>query len=416
MSAEFTGERVIPGQVDIDLWNEHVARYTFASRLCRGGRVLDMGCGVGYGTAELACEASSVTGMDSAAEALTYAKQRYSEANTQWVSGSASDLPFRDAVFDHVVCFEVIEHLEKWRELLRESRRVLSDRGRFVVSTPNRTFYAHTRAESGPNAFHVHEFDHEEFHAALREVFPHVSMFVQDHSECVLFRFLGDSTAGNLRLVGTDARPEHSNFFFAVCSLVPQTGLASFAYLPAAANLLRERTLHIERLKAELALKERWITEAQSERDQLALMLKGKDAELEERTGWLARLDAELATTSARVIELQRELEQEQEAAKRVVAAYESKVVELEGELRSRTAWVTQTEERYSQELSKREAELAACHDLLQQAENTVEERTLWAQSLDRERETLSATVSAVQASRWMKLGRMLGLGPENAK
>jgi protein-L-isoaspartate O-methyltransferase len=52
--AEFTGERVIPGEVDIDLLNEHMARYTFAARLARGKRVLDAGCGTGYGSAELA--------------------------------------------------------------------------------------------------------------------------------------------------------------------------------------------------------------------------------------------------------------------------------------------------------------------------------------------------------------------------
>ena len=34
--AEFTGEWVIPGEVDIDLFNEHMARYAFAARLARG--------------------------------------------------------------------------------------------------------------------------------------------------------------------------------------------------------------------------------------------------------------------------------------------------------------------------------------------------------------------------------------------
>ena len=34
--AEFTGERLIPGEVDIDLLNEHMARYHFAVRLARG--------------------------------------------------------------------------------------------------------------------------------------------------------------------------------------------------------------------------------------------------------------------------------------------------------------------------------------------------------------------------------------------
>ena len=44
---EFTGERVIPGQVDLDLLNEHLARYMFASRLAKRKRVLDAGCGAG---------------------------------------------------------------------------------------------------------------------------------------------------------------------------------------------------------------------------------------------------------------------------------------------------------------------------------------------------------------------------------
>ena len=66
--AEFTGERLIPGEVDIDLLNEHMARYHFAVRLARGKRVLDAGCGAGYGSAELADVAESVTAIDIAPE------------------------------------------------------------------------------------------------------------------------------------------------------------------------------------------------------------------------------------------------------------------------------------------------------------------------------------------------------------
>ena len=72
--AEFTGERLIPGQVDVDLLNEHVARYAFAVRLARAKRVLDAGCGAGYGAAELAHAAAFVAGTDISHEAIKFAR------------------------------------------------------------------------------------------------------------------------------------------------------------------------------------------------------------------------------------------------------------------------------------------------------------------------------------------------------
>src|SRR5262249_57123529 len=86
--AEFTGERVIPGQVDIDLLNEHIARYAFAARLARGKRVLDAGCGAGYGSAELARWAQSVTGVDVSCEAIDFARENYPLPNVRFEQAS----------------------------------------------------------------------------------------------------------------------------------------------------------------------------------------------------------------------------------------------------------------------------------------------------------------------------------------
>lgn len=46
-------------------------------------------------------------------------------------------LPFADQSFDLVTCTEVIEHLEHYRETLREMHRVLKPGGRLVLTTPN---------------------------------------------------------------------------------------------------------------------------------------------------------------------------------------------------------------------------------------------------------------------------------------
>src|SRR4051812_23591407 len=136
--SEFTGERVIPGQVDVDLLNEHMARYTFAARLARGKRVLDAGCGAGYGSAVLAHTASFVVGADVSADAVEFARANYRLPNLAFERSSCASLPHPDGAFDLVVAFEVIEHLETWREFLLEARRMLAPNGQFIVSTPNK--------------------------------------------------------------------------------------------------------------------------------------------------------------------------------------------------------------------------------------------------------------------------------------
>ena len=103
MNIEFTGERVVPGRVDEDLWNEHLARYAFSERFCRGRRVLDAGCGTGYGANQLALTAELVVGVDIAEDALAYAASEYSRPNLGFVQASCTALPFTAASFDLVV-------------------------------------------------------------------------------------------------------------------------------------------------------------------------------------------------------------------------------------------------------------------------------------------------------------------------
>ena len=64
-------------------------------------------------------------------------------------------------------------------------------------------------------------------------------------------------------------------------------------------------------------------------------------------------------------------------------------------------------------ELEARSRELAECVQLLDRAEATVVERTEWAQRLDAQVRELEARLAAVRASRWVRLGRAFGLGPE---
>lgn len=418
--AEFTGERVIPGQVDADLLNEHLARYAFAARLSRRKRVLDAGCGAGYGSAELARAALRVTGVDNAAEAIAFAREHYPLPNLTFEQADVTALPFADGSFDLVTAFEVIEHLEDPSGFLREARRVLAGDGQLIVSTPNRLYYAESRAEAGPNPFHVREFAFDEFVAALREVFPDVRVFLENHAEGVVFQPAGGESgqSAEVRVDGA-AVPGEAHFFVAVCAQRPQMGAPTFVFVPRAANILRERERHIAALEGELQLKEGWLEAAKSElaalnqeHQKLLAMFRALQEDLEARNRWAARLNDELNAAGERVARLQEELAAEQAGAREMAAAYEAQVAHLEAENRAKTAWAQQTETRLTGELAERGAELAACVEALHAAEAVVEERTRWAQGLQAQLEQLEAQVSAVRASRWVQLGRRIGLGP----
>lgn len=415
---EFTGERVVPDQVSPDLWSEHLARYAFAQRFADGKRVLDCGCGTGYGSAELAQAAADVTGIDVSNDAVEYARLNYARSNTAYVTGSCLDLAFPAESFDLVVAFEVIEHLANFRRFLQECARVLTPGGVFVVSTPNKSYYAESRAQSGPNPFHAHEFAAGEFRAELSRVFPNTCLFLQNRVEC--FTFVAESLEpADSRIDGGAGPAEKAHFFIAVCSKSPLPECRPFLYLPKATNLLREREKHIRLLEDQLHRTQSWLAETQSERDrllkqyrdQLAVCDKQQD-ELDARARWAASLDGELKTARERIARMQREFVEEQKSAREMAAAYNAKVLELEAENLAKTKWALETETRLTTEIKNERQELSESLRLLKIAEQTVVDRTLWAERVEREKQLLETQLQGVRESRWVRLGRKLGLGP----
>jgi SAM-dependent methyltransferase len=382
---EFTGERVVPGQTDPDLMNEHLARYAFAERLAGSKRILDAGCGIPYGAAFLARSAAQVFALDTAREPLREGLGQYAGVgNLCLIQGDCANLPLANGSVDVVVAFEVIEHLANWRGLLAEARRVLTPSGQLLVSTPNRLYYGESR--DTPNLFHVHEFDYQEFQTELSQAFPHTFIFLQNHTDAITFTPL--QTQGvRIRLEAGEAQPDKAHFFVAVCSQQPLYGSPAFVYVPQTANVLRERERHIDLLEGEIEKKTRWLEETAQELETLSRINKAEqdkaqaainelEAENERKTKWAGDLEAKLDERTRWSVQLEAE-------NKEVVANYR----------------------RLEAEQQKVQAELQKCVELLDRAEQTVIERTEWAQRLTRDLE-------AVYASPAYRLGRRLRLAP----
>src|SRR3989440_10675454 len=101
----------------------------------RGMRVLDLGCGNGSYTEELARRAESVYGIDLHMPHL----QAFREAIPR-VQGSGEHLPFAAESFDAVTMIEVLEHTDSDTKVLAECFRVLKPGGLLVLFVPNK-FY-----------------------------------------------------------------------------------------------------------------------------------------------------------------------------------------------------------------------------------------------------------------------------------
>ena len=118
----------IPGDHSRQVLADH-----YAARL-RPRRVMDLGCGAGDSVDLFRALDPGVewVGVDVEESAEVSGRTR---ADAEFVTFDGEHLPFEDASFDLVYCKQVLEHVERPHELVREVARVLQPGGSFAGST-----------------------------------------------------------------------------------------------------------------------------------------------------------------------------------------------------------------------------------------------------------------------------------------
>jgi len=112
-------------------------RVTMLSKHLRSGMtVLELGCGAGYFTRELARSGADIVAIDVSPELLEIARSNCSAPNVRYEIQNAYELSYPDAGFDSVVGSSVLHHLEI-EEALREIYRVLKPGGTICFTEPN---------------------------------------------------------------------------------------------------------------------------------------------------------------------------------------------------------------------------------------------------------------------------------------
>lgn len=173
-----TGERYLPWLEDAFINYEHLHRYAYAAQFVRNLKVLDLACGEGYGSHLMSDTASLVTGIDIDEEVIRHAGSKYVKDNLQYKTGSITDVPIKgEGIYDVIVCYEAIEHIEYHEKCLNEVKRLLAPGGVFIVSTPDKSIYSEEAQFSNP--FHVSELYFDQFNELLKKYFKNISFLGQ---------------------------------------------------------------------------------------------------------------------------------------------------------------------------------------------------------------------------------------------
>lgn len=109
--------------------------------LVRGKDILDVGCGLGAATMEIAehNKSSKVLGIDLLEGMIRQCRANakvYGIENAQFEAASVYDLPHENKRFDSVTCFFMLHHLEDIPRALAEIRRVLAEGGKVFAAEP----------------------------------------------------------------------------------------------------------------------------------------------------------------------------------------------------------------------------------------------------------------------------------------
>ena len=115
--------------------HQRLLKAYYAAKPYIKGKLLELGCGEGRGVEVLAPLADSYVGIDKIKEIVEALSSKYPDYS--FFDGSFPPFPFKEDSFDTIVTFQVIEHVKKDEEFIKEIHRVLKKGGKVLITTPN---------------------------------------------------------------------------------------------------------------------------------------------------------------------------------------------------------------------------------------------------------------------------------------
>ncbi len=214
---------------------DHVARYRWAAAHLRDARVLDVGCGHGFGALLLAGSYRSYLGVDVDPPAIEWARRVVAPRAPGGQFELGPGFPMA-GTFDAVTCFEVLEHVDDPADLLRDLARAVAPGGTIFLSTPNGSL-SDGRPEWFMSPYHVAEYTAPQFAALVRASLPAAGEFFAqrrfDRLDCL-------PQAIRRQLTGSDLRAPSGRSVGAIPTPTPlRIGHSLFRQIPSPASVWR---------------------------------------------------------------------------------------------------------------------------------------------------------------------------------
>jgi SAM-dependent methyltransferase len=173
-----TSERILPGrQISVRqhlLYLRHQFAYDYiGGKLRSDHRIIEVGCGAGYGAARISAQVANMVGLDVDPAVVAHASATHSSCACEFRLYDGVRIPFDDASFDVAVSLQVIEHVPDDVGHVAEIARVLAPGGVLYLTTPNRL----TRVDPGRkpwNRYHRREYAAAELTALMQTAFADV--------------------------------------------------------------------------------------------------------------------------------------------------------------------------------------------------------------------------------------------------
>lgn len=203
-------ERWTPGFCGENTHREHVSRYRWVKPFVQNLSVVDLACGVGFGSRMMADGgAAHVEGVDLCSSTVKYAAIRNRHERVDFFQGDAAT--YRPVVRpDVVVSFETIEHVPRVDDYMANISAMLPPGARFIVSTPIAAKPLETRPA---NPCHLREWGFSAFQKYVGQIFLIDDIYIQVTCQRPMVRY---------RMLRSFSRKPHDAIAFDVIKWNPR--------------------------------------------------------------------------------------------------------------------------------------------------------------------------------------------------